>query len=170
MSSEPEPSFPIAHLALRPETPADQPFRMALFRVSRGPGWDSLPPQVLDLIMGQQFHAQTQGYRAAHPNARLRIITLGGEPVGRLADDRMADAVHLIDIALTPPWRGRGVGTAVIRDLMNEATAAALPLVLQTARDNLAAQRLYQRLGFVATTANATHLSMAWRAPPAETA
>ncbi|CAN5376720.1 GNAT family N-acetyltransferase [soil metagenome] len=165
MSSGPASRPSPGRLALRPETAADESFRLALFRVSRGPGWDSLPPRVLDMIMAQQFHVQTQGYRAAHPKARLRIITLDDAPVGRLADDRMADAIHLIDIAITPPWRGRGVGTTVIRDLMNEAAAAALPLVLQTARDNLAAQQLYERLGFVTTSASATHLSMAWQAP-----
>ena len=169
MSSEPDLPIATDQLALRPETAADQPFRLALFRASRGPGWDSLPPPVLDLIMGQQFHAQTQGYRAAYPKARLRIITLDGEPVGRLADDRAADALHLIDIAVTPAWRGRGLGAAVIRGLMAEAADAALPVTLQTALDNIAAQRLYLRLGFVTTAASATHLSMAWPAPSAET-
>jgi ribosomal protein S18 acetylase RimI-like enzyme len=157
--------------ALRPETPADEAFRLALFRASRGPGWDqvALPPDMLTMIMAQQFHAQTQGYRAAYPDARLEIVTVDAVPMGRLATRRGGDAVHLVDIALTPEWRGRGVGTAILGGLMDEARALDLPLTLQVARDNLAAQRLYHRLAFVATTADETHLTLTWRAASAET-
>lgn len=156
---------PLGFIALRPETPADDAFRLALFRASRGPGWDqaALPPDMLTMIMTQQFHAQTQGYRAAYPDARLEIVMVDAVPVGRLATWRGADAVHLVDIALTPEWRGRGVGTTILGGLMDEARALDLPLTLQVARDNLAAQRLYHRLAFVATAADETHLALAWR-------
>lgn len=157
--------------ARRPETPADEAFRLALFRASRGPGWDqvALPPDMLTMIMAQQFHAQTQGYRAAYPDARLEIIVVEAIPIGRLATHRGADAVQLIDIALTPEWRGRGVGTAILDGLMDEARALDVPLALRVARDNLAAQRLYHRLAFVATAADETHLTLVWRPASAET-
>lgn len=162
---------PLGFIALRPETPADEAFRLALFRASRGPGWDqvALPPDMLTMIMVQQFHAQTQGYRAAYPDARLEIVTAEATPIGRLATQRGADAVHLIDIALTPEWRGRGVGTTILGGLMDEARALDRPLTLQVARDNLAAQRLYNRLAFAATAADETHLTLAWRPIPAGT-
>ncbi|WP_246263488.1 GNAT family N-acetyltransferase [Caulobacter soli] len=155
--------------ALRPEAEADTPFRLALFRVSRGPGWDQvpLPADLLSKIMEQQFHAQTQGYRIAYPRARLEIVTVDAAPVGRLATDRSPDAVHLIDIAIVPERRGQGIGEAILRALMDEADGAGAPLILQVARDNLAAQRLYQRLGFVATAADDTHFRLRWPAPPA---
>lgn len=152
-------------VTLRPETPEDEAFRLALFRASRGPGWNqiALPPDMLTTIMTQQFLAQTQGYRADYPDARLEIIMVDGIDVGRMATDRRADALHLIDIAMTPPWRGRGVGAAILRGLMDEAQAQGLPLTLQVARDNFAAQRLYHRLAFVATAANETHFTLIWR-------
>jgi ribosomal protein S18 acetylase RimI-like enzyme len=154
--------------ALRPEVEADAPFRLALFRASRGPGWDQipLPADMLTRIMEQQFHAQTQGYRAAYPQARLEIVTVDAAPVGRLATDRGAGAVHLIDIALIPERRGQGIGGAILRALIDEAAAAGTPLILQVARDNLAAQRLYHRQGFVMTEANDTHLTLRRAAPP----
>ncbi len=160
---------PLVRFALRPEVEADAAFRLALFRASRGPGWDmvALPAALLDQIMEQQFHAQAQGYRMAYPEARLEIVTVEEVPVGRLATDRRADALHLIDIALAPEHRGRGLGEAILRQLMDEAAALAVPLTLQVAQDNLAAQRLYRRLGLVATSATETHLSLRWPAPPA---
>jgi ribosomal protein S18 acetylase RimI-like enzyme len=157
-----------ARFALRPETPADAPFRLALFRASRGPGWDQLPlpADMLARIMEQQFNAQVQGYQAAYPQARLEIVTVGAEPVGRLATDRGADALHLIDIAIVPERRGQGIGGAVLRALMAEAAAAGTPMTLQVARDNLAAQRLYHRLGFALAAADETHLTLRWGASP----
>jgi ribosomal protein S18 acetylase RimI-like enzyme len=153
---------------LRPEVEGDAPFRLALFRASRGAAWDQLPlaADMLAKIMEQQFLAQTQGYRSAFPQARLEIVTLDGDPVGRLATHRDAKAVHLIDIALVPERRGQGVGEAILRTLMDEAGKAGTPLTLQVARDNLGAQRLYHRLGFVLTAANDTHLTLRWSSKP----
>jgi ribosomal protein S18 acetylase RimI-like enzyme len=153
--------------ALRPEVEADAAFRLALFRASRGPGWDQvpLPADMLTKIMEQQFHAQVQGYRAAYPQARLEIITIDAAPVGRLATDRGADALHLVDIAVIPERRGQGIGGAILRTLKDEAAIAGTPVVLQVARDNLAAQQLYHRQGFVLTAANDTHLTLRWPAP-----
>jgi ribosomal protein S18 acetylase RimI-like enzyme len=152
--------------ALRPETEADAAFRLALFRASRGPGWDQvpLPADMLTRIMEQQLHAQTQGYRAAYPQARLEIVTVDAAPVGRLATDRGADGLHLIDIALVPERRGQGIGAAILRALIDEAAAAGTSVTLQVACDNLAAQRLYHRLGFAMTAANETHLTLRWSA------
>jgi ribosomal protein S18 acetylase RimI-like enzyme len=158
--------------ALRLEAEADAPFRLALFKASRGPGWDQLPlpADMLTKIMEQQFNAQVQGYRAAYPRARLEIVTVDAEPVGRLATDRGADALHLIDIAVVAERRGQGIGGAVLCALMDEAAAAGAPVTLQVARDNLAAQRFYHRLGFVLTGADDTDLALRWPAQPSATA
>jgi ribosomal protein S18 acetylase RimI-like enzyme len=170
-TSPPEREEPVSSpsFALRPEIEADAPFRLTLFRASRDAAWDQvpLPADMLARIMEQQFHAQTQGYRATFPNARLEIVTVDGAPVGRLATDRDARSVHLIDIALTPERRSQGIGESILRTLMDEATAAGTPLTLQVSRDNLGAQRLYHRLGFVLAGANDTHLSLRWSSIPA---
>ncbi|MBO9557902.1 MAG: GNAT family N-acetyltransferase [Caulobacter sp.] len=176
-TSQPEREAPSPpSFALRPEVEGDIFFRLALFRASRGPGWDQvpLPPEMVDKLMEQQFRAQTLGYRASFPNAQLEIVTVDSAPVGRLATDRDARGVHLIDIALIPERRGQGIGEAILRGLMAEAAGAGTPVTLQVARDNPGAQRLYFRLGFVLTEVNDTHLSLRWPAPspsaPAPTA
>jgi predicted GNAT family acetyltransferase len=67
---------------------------------------------------------------------------------------------------VVPERRGQGVGGAILRALMTRPPRAGMPLTLQVARDNLAAQRLYHRLGFAATAADETHLTLRWPAPP----
>lgn len=155
--------------ALRPEVEADAAFRLALFGASRGAAWDQapLPSELRVRLVAQQFSAQTQGYRAAYPDARLEIIEIDSAPAGRLATDRTATALRLIDIALTPERRGQGVGRAILRALMDEAAILSVPVTLQVGRDNLDAQRLYHRLGFVLTSMDETHLALSWSAPSA---
>jgi ribosomal protein S18 acetylase RimI-like enzyme len=65
-------------------------------------------------------------------------------------------------IELLPELQGRGIGSAVVRDLQAAAKTAGLPLRLQVLMTNPAAQRLYERLGFQVTDATATHHLMAW--------
>ena len=153
-----------AVFSLRPELEVDTAFRFALFRASRGPGWDQipLPPEMMTKIMQQQFRAQILGYAAAYPESRREIIMVEAIAVGRLATDRAGETLHLIDIALTPAWRGRGVGEAILRGLTDEARALSKPLTLKVDQDNLAAQRFYARLGFVVTQADETHLDLRW--------
>jgi ribosomal protein S18 acetylase RimI-like enzyme len=160
------------HVARRPETEADAAFRLALFRASRGSAWDQipLPAELLTQVMEQQFSAQIQGYRAAYPQARLEIVTVDDLPVGRLATDHGADALHLIDIAVIPERRSQGIGGTILRALMDEAAGAGTPLTLQVARDNLAAQRFYHRLEFALAAADDTHLTLRWPPSPSRTA
>lgn len=157
----------VERFVLRPEIETDRDFRFALFRTSRGAAWDqvTLPPEMLSMIMRQQFDAQTLGHAASYPEARLEIVTVDGAPVGRLAVDRAQGAIHLIDIALMADWRGRGLGSSLLRRLMDEAARAGRPLTLHVAHDNIAAHRLYLRLGFAAAGEDETHLAMTWTAP-----
>jgi len=52
-------------------------------------------------------------------------------------------------IALLPEVQGRGVGTAVIRDLLRDARSRNKPLSLSVTEQNTGAIRLYNRLGFI---------------------
>lgn len=143
-------SSPAGLVHLRPERDEDRDFRYRLFCDSRQPEFALLlPPPVYQQLMAHQFHAQTVSYRNDFPRARFDIIELGGEPIGRIVVDRPGTMVYIVDQAVTPALRGRGIGTAMMRALMVEAQAAGLPLRLKVAQGEEAALRLYLRLGFV---------------------
>ena len=61
----------------------------------------------------------------------------------------MADEAELLTIAVEPRWRGKGVGRAlmeaVFADLM---MSPASRMFLEVDEQNLAAIRLYEKLGF----------------------
>ena len=153
-------------LRLRPEREEDQAFRFRLFCDAR-PDLALLPlaTEVRDQLMTMQFRAQTLSYRAQAPAARFDIMELEGTPIGRIVVDRPGTMIHIVDQALSPPFRNLGIGSAIMRALMGEAEQAGLPLRLQVASDNAAALRLYLRLGFVpAGGAGAFHTMLEWRA------
>ncbi len=96
--------------------------------------------------------------------AAFDILELDGEPVGRMVVDRPGDQVHLVDVAIVPERRGRGLGVAILRALMDEAAAAGQPIRLEVASSNDPSLRLYRRLGFREIAETPMHLSMEWRA------
>jgi ribosomal protein S18 acetylase RimI-like enzyme len=144
-------SLPLGLLRLRPEQAADQAICFRLFCDSRPAEFELLRLAAADFdqLMQFQFRAQSLGYRGSFPNARFDIIELEGVPIGRIVVDRPGDVLHIVDQALLPSERGRGIGSAIMRALMDEARRAGLPVRLKVASTNAPARRLYLRLGFV---------------------
>ncbi|HKP89928.1 MAG TPA: GNAT family N-acetyltransferase [Thermoleophilaceae bacterium] len=95
----------------------------------------------------QQFTAQDTDYRRNWPNAAFDVIEVDGRPAGRLYVDRSDSELHVLDIALLPGFRGRGLGTRLLAELAEEAAGAGVPLVIYVEHQN-PARRLYERLGF----------------------
>lgn len=85
---------------------------------------------------------------AADGDVVLGSVTyaLGGT---QLAQRASADEAELRMLGVLPAARGRGVAEALVRACIGRArTDGALRIVLSTQPEMLAAQRLYERLGF----------------------
>jgi ribosomal protein S18 acetylase RimI-like enzyme len=158
-------------LRLRPEAPADADFRFQLFCDSRLPEWYQveLAPEVREQLMRHQFQAQTMTYRARFPAARHDIIWLAGERIGRIVVNRPGDQVHIVDHAIVPALRNQGIGTAIMRSLMDEAAHAGLPVRLKVASSNDPSLRLYRRLGFTPIADAPAYIELEWRGEPEAT-
>jgi ribosomal protein S18 acetylase RimI-like enzyme len=156
---------PVGLLRLRPERDEDRDFRFDLFCRSRLPEWDlvQLDPQMREQLMRHQFHAQTVSYRQQFPFARFDIIELGEEPIGRIVVDRPSAMVHIVDQAIVPALRNRGIGTAIMRALMAEALRKGLPLRLKVASSNDPSLRLYLRLGFQPIVTDPVYIELEWQ-------
>jgi GNAT superfamily N-acetyltransferase len=151
-------------MELRDALPEDLPFLFQLYCDVRGPevsAW-GLPAGQADVFLRMQFDAQRRSYQASFPQATHQIVLSDGQPVGRRLAAHTADGLHLVDIALLAPHRNHGLGTRLIRELMEQAEAAGSALHLHVLRGN-PAHRLYQRLGFAETAADAMYIQMAWK-------
>ena len=59
------------------------------------------------------------------------------------------DEIHINNVAVLPRYRGRGIGTALMRFVLEEAKRlGATRATLEVRASNAAASRLYERLGF----------------------
>jgi ribosomal-protein-alanine N-acetyltransferase len=59
------------------------------------------------------------------------------------------DEIHINNVAVLPEYRGRGMGSAVLRHVLQEAQRlGATRATLEVRASNTGAGRLYERLGF----------------------
>jgi hypothetical protein len=94
------------------------------------------------------------------------VIVVDGEDVGRLYVDRWPDEIRVVDLALLPVHRNRGIGSTLLRELVHEAASSNRKLSIHVEIHNPAI-RLYARLGFVQVAERGVHLLME-RAPGQE--
>jgi ribosomal protein S18 acetylase RimI-like enzyme len=137
------------NITFRPTTPDDEPF---LYRVYASTRMDELAPlqwseaQITEFLT-MQFRAQHTYYHEHFSQASFQIILLDGQPIGRLYQELRANDLHIIDIALLPEYRNQGIGTRLLRDIINEGEKGGYPVSIYVELNN-PALRLYHRLGF----------------------
>jgi ribosomal protein S18 acetylase RimI-like enzyme len=152
-------------VTLRPARPEDEAFLYQLYAGTRAAelaalDWSSAQQEA---FLSLQFRAQ-QAHYAEYPNADPQIIVEVDRAIGRLLVSRLADEIRLVDIALLPQWRGRGIGAALIQQLLDEAALLGKPVRLHVEKSN-PAQRLYQRLGFTPLADIGLYYLMEWQPP-----
>ncbi len=153
-----------AGVDLRPIGPADREFLYRLYASTRQAEMSLLDwsDAEKEEFLRMQFEAQHRYYVEQFPAAQLDVVLREGEPIGRLYVDRRDDEIRLIDIALLPEHRGGGIGGAMMRELLDEAREAGMPVRIHVERFN-PAMRLYQRLGFERLEEQGVYDLMEWR-------
>ena len=151
-------------VSLRPVTDADQEFLIGVYAGTRAAelaqvDWDQSQKEA---FIRWQYEMQKQEYDARYPDARYDVILVDDVPAGRVwvgADDTQ---IRLLDIAVIPEFQNRGVGTHLLRQLMDEATRDNKPLRHMVFVLNENAYRFYERLGFKTIEDAGGYLHMEW--------
>jgi GNAT superfamily N-acetyltransferase len=150
-------------VTLRTECPKDDLFLFDLYSSTR---LDELA--VLDwtasqqeMFLKMQSNARRQYYKTKFPDAHGQIVLLNDHPIGRIMVMRWDDEIRLLDIALLPEYRNAGIGTALIRKIIDEANETGKPVRLHVQRFSRAV-RLYERLGFARISDTGTYFVMEW--------
>jgi ribosomal protein S18 acetylase RimI-like enzyme len=89
-------------------------------------------------------------------------MELAGRPIGRLYVDRREDEIRIIDIALFPEHRGKGIGSRIMETLLDEGKDSGKPVTIHVEKNN-PALRLYRRLGFTKVEDQGVYDLMEWR-------
>jgi ribosomal protein S18 acetylase RimI-like enzyme len=148
-------------VGLRSVAEHDEPFLRRLYASVREDELARLPWDEADkeAFLRQQFDAQDEHYRAHYDGASFHVLEVDGERVGRLYIARWEDEIRIMDIALVPAFRGRGIGTRLLRTLIDEAEESARKLSIHVETNNFA-RRLYERLGFKAAAEHGVYVRM----------
>jgi ribosomal protein S18 acetylase RimI-like enzyme len=149
---------------LRPVTPGDRDLLLAVYASTRADELAAVPwtDEDKDTFVRMQFEAQDRHYSAHFPDARHDVVVVDGRPAGRLWVDRRPDEIRILDLALLPEARGAGVGTRLLRDLIEEGERDGRVVRLHV-EDGNPARRLYDRLGFTPAGRTGAHLMMEHR-------
>jgi ribosomal protein S18 acetylase RimI-like enzyme len=153
--------------ALRPETEADLPFLIRLYASTREDEFAAVnwSPDDKQAFLVSQFHAQRHHYRTYITNCRFDVLECRGDPVGRLYLEPRKTQLHIVDIALLPGWRGKGVGGTIMHALLDTAARSGRGVGVFVEKFN-PALRLYRRLGFTEIRDIDVYFEMEW-VPPA---
>jgi len=85
--------------------------------------------------------------RKFNPDTR-QIIQVEEQDAGVIAIEQRIDEFYVALIEILPIFQGRGVGTDIVRQIINTAHADGLPVTLHVLKTNIPARRLYECLGF----------------------
>jgi ribosomal protein S18 acetylase RimI-like enzyme len=152
-------------LARRAVTDADRPHLFEVYASTRAEELKLVPwsdEQKLAFVR-QQFEAQDAYYREHYRDTTWEVVLADGAPAGRIYVARWPQEIRVIDIALLPAYRGVGLGTRLLSEVLEEARAAGKPVRIHVEVTN-PARALYERLGFRQVADQGVYLMMEWNA------
>lgn len=135
-------------ISLRPEELDDEAFlrRLITTTIAQELGADFWPEPMRSHLLGIQFSARRQAVRDRYPAGESGIVLVDGAEAGWLYVARLEDEIRLVEIMLLSEHRGKGVGAALVRQVIE--TAGTRPVRLIVNATNVRAAQLYERLGF----------------------
>lgn len=143
------------HITKRPASATDTEFaRSVHHRAYRGVSVRQFGPW--DERAQDEFFAD--GWSAA-PH---EIILCDGAPCGYVRVEERGGDTHVHELVIDPEFQGRGVGSHILREVIEDARVRQVRVRLGTFHANHAVN-LYRRLGFREYGQTDTHILMEWR-------
>lgn len=154
----------MASISRRAITPADQAFLLAVYGSTRADemalvGWDD---HQIAAFIEQQFDAQHRFYQQQFPDGSFQVVLIDDKPAGRLYLNMERDMTRVVDIALLPEFRGRGIGTELLTVVMASAAARGAGVTIHVERNN-PARDWYAALGFELVEDQGVYLWLCWQ-------
>jgi len=90
----------------------------------------------------------------------VRIIRSGELDVGFLATARSSNMLKVNQLFILPEFQGRGIGSACMTGIMEEAESEQRSVLLQVLKVNVRGISFYRGLGFAVVGESATHVQL----------
>jgi|ERR1051326_2380056 RimJ/RimL family protein N-acetyltransferase len=153
-------------LRLRDVSPDDEGFLLEVYASTRAQELALVPwsDEQRQAFVKMQFAAQRDHYQERYRGADYKVIVQDGEPVGRFYIFRDEANISILDITILPRFRERGIGTTLIKEIIDEAAQSANTVQIYVENFN-PSLRLFQRLGFSIIAQDGINLLLEWRPP-----
>lgn len=76
------------------------------------------------------------------------LRTASGDIAACCVASRLFDEVEILDVAVAPEWRRKGVGERLLRQIIAQLPEDTARMILEVRASNRAARGLYHKLGF----------------------
>lgn len=150
-----------ANVTLRPAGPDDYDFLVEVYGSTRADELALVPwtEEQRVAFIKYQLNAQQDHYLKTYPSASHDIILFDGRRVGRLYVARLDHEIRIIDITLLPAERNAGIGSYLIKQLLDEANRTA-KLTRIYVEDFNPSLRMFERFGFSRGEQQGIHILM----------
>lgn len=121
-----------------------------------------------EFFLRSQFTAQHTYYQNNYKGAHFRVIKYGTQVIGRLYlhTNYEGASLRIIDIAILPEWRNKGLGQQVLLAVMELAAGMNQSVTIHVESFN-PAMKLYKKLGFVLVSqTNGVYHLLEWKSNP----
>ena len=134
-------------LERRPAASDDEPFLRALYATTRPDvaGWED---EAREAFLDLQFRAQQREWGARFPDSTHELILIDGDAIGRVWVAWRPTECVIVDLTLLPEQRRSGIGTQIVRELLADADARAVPVRVTVERTNGPSLAFCAGLGF----------------------
>lgn len=143
-----------AEIWLRPAKPRDYFFAISLYL-------DGAKRHLSKIGRWDQLRLKTK-FRRGYKQAQIQVICVGEKAIGWMQVAEFVGRLHLLQLHLIPHYRGLGIGTRLIKDLLRRADALGKSVTLYVMHGN-PAKMLYLRLGFRQAGRDVDRTQMIWR-------
>ncbi|HWB25806.1 MAG TPA: GNAT family N-acetyltransferase [Chitinophagaceae bacterium] len=126
--------------SLRPATAADSDF---FYTVKK-----TVLQKYIEEIWGWNEDFQLQYHADNYNTAITNIIIKGNIAMGTVEIREDEAEIFISGLYLLPPYQGWGIGTGIINECIEKASANNKRVSLEVLKINAGAQKLYSRLGF----------------------
>lgn len=89
----------------------------------------------------------THRSRVMHAFGDIEIVQIDSTDIGMVKVEKMPEVWRVVQIQIVPELQGRGIGTLILRQVLEEAGNVGRPVTLNVLKSNPAVH-LYERLGF----------------------
>ena len=151
------------HISLRPVTADDREFLLRVYECSREielsmVPWDAATRRA---FVEHQFDAQSSYYSSEYQDPVHHVIKLADEPVGRLYVNRTDTEIAILDITVLSQYRGRGIGSSIVGDLLDEARRSDKSVQVYAETFN-PSQEFFTKRGFKIENNDGVNLKLVW--------